>query len=104
MRSIKNFGAFVDIGGVDGLLPIGEVSWSRIAKVDDLLKTGDQVKVKVLKIDQITRKLTLGLKQLTPSPWEAAALKYPRGTLSRARSPSSWTSARLSRSSRASKG
>jgi small subunit ribosomal protein S1 len=81
VRSIKGFGAFVDIGGVDGLLPIGEMSWSRIAKVDDLLKTGDSVKVKVLRIDRIARKLTLGLKQLTPSPWETASAKYHRGTL-----------------------
>jgi ribosomal protein S1 len=81
VRSIKGFGAFVDIGGVDGLLPIGEMSWSRIAKVDDLLKTGDQVKVKVLKIDRTTRKLTLGLKQLTPSPWATAPQKYLRGNL-----------------------
>jgi ribosomal protein S1 len=81
VRSIKGFGAFVDIGGVDGLLPIGEMSWSRIAKVDDLLKTGDKVKVKVLKIDRVTRKLTLGLKQLTPSPWETAPQKYSRGSL-----------------------
>ncbi len=81
VRSIKPFGAFIDIGGVDGLLPIGEMSWTRLAKVDDLIKTGDQVKVKVLKIDQIARKLTLGLKQLTPSPWESAAVKYPRGAV-----------------------
>jgi small subunit ribosomal protein S1 len=81
VRSIKPFGAFVDIGGVDGLLPIGEMSWSRIAKVDDLVKTGDQVKVKVLKIDSVARKLTLGLKQLSPSPWQLAAEKYPRGAL-----------------------
>ena len=80
VRSIKGFGAFVDIGGVDGLLPIGEMSWGRVSKVDDMLKTGDQVKVKVLKIDRTARKLTLGLKQLTPSPWDAAAEKYPRGT------------------------
>jgi len=81
VRSIKSFGAFIDIGGVDGLLPIGEMSWSRVAKVDDLVKTGDQVKVKVLKIDQVARKLTLGLKQLSPSPWQSAAEKYPRGML-----------------------
>jgi len=81
VRSIKGFGAFIDIAGVDGLLPIGEMSWSRIGKVDDLIKVGDQVKVKVLKIDRTARKLTLGLKQLTPSPWEAAAEKYPRGAL-----------------------
>ena len=81
VRSIKGFGAFVDIGGVDGLLPIGEMSWGRVSKVDDLLKTGDKVKVKVLKIDRTTRKLTLGLKQLSPSPWDTVADKYPRGTL-----------------------
>jgi ribosomal protein S1 len=81
VRSIKSFGAFVDIGGVDGLLPIGEMSWSRINKVDELLKTGDQIKVKVLKIDRTAQKLTLGLKQLTPSPWDRATEKYPRGLL-----------------------
>jgi ribosomal protein S1 len=81
VRSIKSFGAFVDIGGVDGLLPIGEMSWSRVSKVDDLVKTGDQVKVKVLKIDPVARKLTLGLKQLSPSPWQLAEEKYPRGML-----------------------
>ena len=81
MRSIKDFGAFVDLGGVDGLLPIGEMSWSRIQKVDDLVKTGDKVQVKVLKIDPVARKLTLGLKQLTPSPWEKVESKYPRGLM-----------------------
>ena len=81
VRSIKDFGAFVDLGGVDGLLPIGEMSWSRVSKVDEMVKIGDQVKVKVLKIDRTARKLTLGLKQLTPSPWEAAAEKYPRGMM-----------------------
>jgi ribosomal protein S1 len=81
VRSIKGFGAFVDVGGVDGLLPIGEMSWSRINKVDELLKTGDQIKVKVLKIDRTAQKLTLGLKQLTPSPWDRAAEKYPRGLM-----------------------
>ena len=81
VRSVKDFGAFVDLGGVDGLLPIGEMSWSRIAKVDDLVKIGDKVTVKVLKIDQTSRKLSLGLKQLTPSPWERVADKYPRGTM-----------------------
>jgi small subunit ribosomal protein S1 len=80
VRSIKGFGAFVDISGVDGLLPIGEMSWGRISKVEELVKTGDQVKVKVLKIDRVTRKLTLGLKQLTPSPWASVADKYHRGT------------------------
>jgi ribosomal protein S1 len=81
IRSIKDFGAFVDLGGVDGLLPIGEMSWSRVQKVDDLVKTGDKVQVKVIKIDPVARKLTLGLKQLTPSPWEKAEQNYPRGLM-----------------------
>ncbi len=81
VRSIKDFGAFVDLGGVDGLLPIGEMSWSRVSKVDELVKTGDQVKVKVLKIDRVARKLTLGLKQLSPSPWETVTTKYSRGAM-----------------------
>ena len=81
VRSIKDFGAFVDLGGVDGLLPIGEMSWSRVQKVEDLVKTGDKVQVKVIKIDPVARKLTLGLKQLTPSPWDRAQEKYPRGLM-----------------------
>ena len=66
---------------MDGLLPIGEMSWSRVQKVEDLVKTGDKVQVKVIKIDPVARKLTLGLKQLTPSPWERAEEKYPRGLM-----------------------
>ena len=81
VRSVKDFGAFVDLGGVDGLLPIGEMSWSRVQKVEDLVKTGDKVQVKVIKIDPVARKLTLGLKQLTPSPWETVEQKYPRGLM-----------------------
>ena len=85
IRSIKDFGAFVDLGGVDGLLPIGEMSWSRVQKVEDLVKTGDKVQVKVLKIDPVARKLTLGLKQLSRSPWEMAEEKYPRGLMLKGR-------------------
>ena len=81
VRSVKDFGAFVDLGGVDGLLPIGEMSWSRVQKVEDLVKIGDKVQVKVIKIDPVARKLTLGLKQLTPSPWETVEQKYPRGLM-----------------------
>ncbi len=81
VRSVKDFGAFVDLGGVDGLLPIGEMSWARVQKVEDLIRIGDKVKVKILKIDPNARKLTLGLKQLTPSPWESAPDRYHRGTM-----------------------
>jgi small subunit ribosomal protein S1 len=81
VRSIRDFGAFVDLGGVDGLLPIGEMSWSRVQKVEELVRVGDKVQVKVIKIDPVARKLTLGLKQLTPSPWDRAEEKYPRGLM-----------------------
>ncbi len=81
VRSIKEFGAFIDVSGVDGLLPIGEMSWARVSKVEDVIRVGDAVKVKVLKIDPVARKLTLGLKQLAPSPWETAILRYARGAM-----------------------
>lgn len=79
VRSIKDFGAFVDIGGVDGLLHVGEMSWSRISDPSGFLKIGDEVDVKILKIDREKMKLSLGLKQLTPSPWDRIGEKYVRG-------------------------
>lgn len=81
VRSVKDFGAFVDIGGVDGLLPIGEMSWARVAKVEDLIRPGDQVKVQVLRINPTERKVTFGLKQLQPSPWENVEDNYARGAM-----------------------
>ncbi|MGL4550455.1 MAG: 30S ribosomal protein S1 [Gemmataceae bacterium] len=81
VRTIKPFGAFVDLGGVDGLLPIGEMSWTRIKEPEDVVKSGQKVKVKVLKIDPDTRKITVGLKQLTTGPWELAVANYPIGTV-----------------------
>lgn len=81
VRTIKPFGAFVDLGGVDGLVPIGEMSWTRIKTPEDVLQPGQRVKVKVLRIDPDTRKLTLGLKQLTTGPWELAVANYPPGTV-----------------------
>jgi small subunit ribosomal protein S1 len=79
VRSVKGFGAFIDLGGVDGLLHIGEMSWSRIADPSAVLKVGQELDVKILKIDRETRKLSLGLKQLTPSPWDMVEDKYERG-------------------------
>ncbi|MDR3622063.1 MAG: S1 RNA-binding domain-containing protein [Paludisphaera borealis] len=81
VRSVKDFGAFVDVGGVDGLLPIGEMSWVRVSKVEDVIRPGDKVTVKILRIDQVTRKLTFGLKQLLQSPWENVEDTYPRGAM-----------------------
>ncbi len=79
IRTVKEFGAFVDLGGVDGLLHIGDMSWSRLKDVGDTVKPGQEVEVKVLKIDRTTQKVSLGLKQLMPSPWDLVEGKYGRG-------------------------
>jgi len=79
VRSIKDFGAFVDIGGVDGLIHVGDLAWGRVTNVGSVLKVGDEVQVKVLKIDRVTQKVGLGLKQLMPSPWDRVEEKYDRG-------------------------
>ena len=69
VRSMTEFGAFVDLGGVDGLLHITDMSWQRIGKPVDVVNIGEQIKVKILKINPNTRKISLGLKQLIPDPW-----------------------------------
>jgi small subunit ribosomal protein S1 len=81
VRSIRDFGAFVDLGGVDGLLHISEMSWQRVQKAEDIVKPGQSVEVVVLKIDHEKRKLSLGLKQLTTSPWDQAGMKYAPNTV-----------------------
>ena len=79
VRSIKDFGAFVEINGVDGLIHVGDLAWGRVTDVSSVLKMGDEVEVKVLKIDRVTQKVGLGLKQLMPSPWDRVEEKYGRG-------------------------
>jgi small subunit ribosomal protein S1 len=79
VRSVRDFGAFVDLGGVDGLLHISEMSWTRIKDPSEVVQPGQSVKVVVLKIDHEKRKVGLGLKQLTASPWDDAEAKYPVG-------------------------
>ena len=81
VRSVKDFGAFVDLGGVDGLLPIGEMSWSRLQKVEDLIKIGDKVDGQGPQDRPRDPEADLGLKQLTPSPWDRVEDKYPRGQM-----------------------
>jgi small subunit ribosomal protein S1 len=80
VRSVKDFGAFVDIGGVDGLLHVSELSWERVPDATKVLQPGQSVKVVVLKIDREKRKLSLGAKQLTESPWDNAPTKYIIGS------------------------
>jgi small subunit ribosomal protein S1 len=81
VRSVKDFGAFVDIGGVDGLLHVSELSWQRINDATKVIEPGQSVKVVVLKIDPERRKVSLGAKQLTASPWDNITEKYPSGTV-----------------------
>ncbi len=73
VRTLTDFGAFVTIGEVDGLLHVSDMSWTRVTKPSDVLKEGDEVQVKILKINPATRKISLGMKQLQPEPWTAAA-------------------------------
>ena len=81
VRSIKDFGAFVDVGGVDGLLHVSEMSWNRVEKAGDIVQPGQSVKVVVLKIDRERRKVSLGLRQLTPSPWDSIFDRYAPGSV-----------------------
>ncbi len=76
VRSLMPYGAFVDIGGVDGLLHVSDISWARVSKPEDVLTAGQEVRVRILKIDSETKKISLGLKQLEPEPWETAPAKY----------------------------
>jgi small subunit ribosomal protein S1 len=81
VTGITGFGAFVDIGGIEGLLHIGDISWQHIKKVETLLKTGQKVQVQILKIDPLAGKISLGMKQLIERPWNKAVEKYPVGTV-----------------------
>jgi small subunit ribosomal protein S1 len=79
VRSLAEYGAFVDIGGVDGLLHVGDISWSRIVEPGTELAVGDTLELKVLKADKQTGKISLGLKQMSPDPWQEAATKLKPG-------------------------
>ena len=73
------YGAFVDLDGVDGLLHVSDISRTRIAKPEDALSVGQQLKLRILKVDAVTGKISLGLKQLEPEPWETAPDRYQPG-------------------------
>jgi small subunit ribosomal protein S1 len=79
VRSLTDYGAFVDIGGVDALLHVSDISWSRINKPADALTVDQSIEVKVLKIDPEKRRVSVGLKQLQPHPWGTVADKYKTG-------------------------
>ncbi len=77
VTNIADFGAFVDLGGLDGLLHITDMSWGRVNHPSEMLRIGDEIEVKILKVDHAKEKVALGLKQREPSPWESVAEKYP---------------------------
>jgi len=80
VKNITDYGAFVDLGGIDGLLHITDISWGRINHPSEVLRVGDKLQVVVLRFDRETQRVSLGLKQKTPDPWTQAADRYPVGT------------------------
>jgi small subunit ribosomal protein S1 len=79
VKNLTEYGAFVDLGGIDGLLHITDMSWGRLTHPRDLVNVGDQIQVKVLKYDKEKQRVSLGFKQLTPDPWLDAEHRYPVG-------------------------
>ena len=81
VKNITEYGAFIDLGGMDGLLHITDMSWGRIKHPSELFQVGDEVKVKILKYDREKERVSLGLKQVSPNPWEEAEYKFPVGKI-----------------------
>jgi small subunit ribosomal protein S1 len=79
VKNVTDYGAFVDLGGIDGLLHLTDLSWGRVKHPSDLVKTDEELDVMILKFDKDKQRISLGLKQLTPDPWVGAAEKYPAG-------------------------
>ena len=79
VRSLADYGAFVDVGGVDALLHVADISWARVNKPADVLSVGQRIEAKVLKVDVAKRRIALGMKQLLPHPWDLASEKYKTG-------------------------
>src|SRR6059058_4991647 len=79
VKNLTDYGAFVDLGGIDGLLHVTDMSWGRLTHPRDLVNVGDQIQVKVLKFDKDKQRVSLGFKQLTPDPWLDASHRYPVG-------------------------
>jgi len=85
VKNLTDYGAFVDLGGIDGLLHITDMSWGRLTHPRDLVNVGDEIQVKVLKFDKEKQRVSLGFKQLTPDPWLDAVERYPVGARVRGR-------------------
>lgn len=81
VRRLTSFGAFVDIGGIDGLLHVSEMGWGRVNKPSDVVNEGDEIEVYILKVDPQKQKISLSLKEILPDPWEEAARKFTVGKI-----------------------
>ncbi len=79
VKNITDYGAFVDLGGIDGLLHVTDMSWKRVSHPSQVLNVGDQVRVQIIKINPDTQRISLGMKQLQSDPWENVDVKYPVG-------------------------
>jgi small subunit ribosomal protein S1 len=81
VKRITDFGAFIDLGGVDGLLHIADMSWKKVRHPSEIVAVGSQIEVMILKIDKEAQRLSLGMKQLTPDPWDNIEDRFPVGSL-----------------------
>ena len=79
VKNITDYGAFVDLGGIDGLLHVTDMSWKRVSHPSQVLAVGDTVKVQIVKINPDTQRISLGMKQLQSDPWDGVEAKYPVG-------------------------
>ena len=79
VKNITDYGAFVDLGGIDGLLHVTDISYKRVGHPSEVINIGDTVKVQIIRINRDTQRISLGMKQLESDPWEGAGAKYPVG-------------------------
>jgi small subunit ribosomal protein S1 len=80
IKNLTDYGAFIDLGGIDGLLHVTDMSWGRVNHPSEIFQVGDEIKVKVLKFDPESERVSLGLKQIQPDPWTTVAQRYPMGS------------------------
>ncbi|MBU1222158.1 S1 RNA-binding domain-containing protein [Myxococcota bacterium] len=80
VRNIKEFGAFVDLGGIDGMIPVSEISWGQVDKVEDVLSLGQEVETVIMAIDWSRDRITLSLRKALDDPWDSVMSKYPEGS------------------------
>src|SRR5262249_15316546 len=80
VKNITDYGVFVDLGGIDGLLHITDISWGKVSHPEEIFHKGDRIKVKVIKFDREEGRVSLGYKQMTEDPWLTVPTKYPKGT------------------------